>query len=173
VDLIQPAGHRRNGVEISYLADHPEVLGDLAAGFKAQWADHFADQSVDAIKMGFANCCRDCGLPVALVAMVDQTFAGTASLREESGTVCPGLGPWLTHLYIVPALRNRGIGTTLIRAVETEAIRNGYRELHAATARAAAVFERRGWQMVQVVEYHGDRVSVLKTRLTSQRKNEG
>ena len=163
--MIQPVGPSGNGVEISYLADHPEVLGDLAAGFKVQWASHFADQPIDAIKMGFANCCREKGIPCALVAMVEGGFAGTASLRPESGTVCPGKGPWLTHLYVDPGFRNQGIGTTLIRAVEAEARRNGFTELHAATARAAPVFERSGWQMIEVVEYHGDRVCVLRTEL--------
>jgi GNAT superfamily N-acetyltransferase len=167
--MIQPLGGPENKVEISYLADHPEVLGDLAAGFKAQWASHFADQPLDAIKMGFANCCREKGVPCALVAMVEGTFAGTASLRPESGTVCPGKGPWLTHLYVDPAFRNLGIGTRLIRAVAAEARRNGFAELHAATARAAPVFERSGWQKIEVVEYQGDRVSVFRTELQSDR----
>lgn len=169
--MIHSSDKSGNGVEISYLADHPEVLGDLAAGFKAQWASHFADQPVDAIKMGFANCCREKGIPCALVAMVEGSFAGTASLRPESGTVCPEKGPWLTHLYVDPGFRNQGIGTTLIRAIEAEARRNGFTELHAATARAAPVFERSGWQMVEVVEYHGDRVCVLRTQLHPDRGN--
>jgi GNAT superfamily N-acetyltransferase len=163
--MIQ-AGEPGNGkVEISYLADHPEVLGDLAAGFKAQWARHFADQPIDAIKMGFANCCREKGIPCALVAMVGGSFAGTASLRPESGTVCPDVGPWLTHLYVAPDFRNRGIGRALIRAVEAEARRNGFTELYAATARAAPVFERSGWTMIELVEYQGDRVCVFRTEL--------
>lgn len=169
--MIHPFGGPGQPVEISYLADHPEVLGNLAAGFKAQWATHFADQPVEAIKMGFANCCREKGIPLALVAMVGDSFAGTASLREESGTVCPGIGPWLTHLYVEPAFRNQGIGTSLIRAVEAEAIRNGFAELHAATARAAPVFERLGWKMIEVVEYHADRVFVLHTGLDPARGN--
>lgn len=169
--MIHPAGESGPAVQISYLADHPEVLGNLAAGFKAQWSTHFADQTLEAIKMGFANCCREDGLPLALVAMVGQSFAGTASLRQESGTVCPGVGPWLTHLYVEPSFRSQGIGTTLIRAIEAEAIRNGFTELHAATTRAAAVFERSGWTLVEVIEYQGDRVNVLRTSLTAPRGN--
>ena len=163
--MIHPTGHAKNGVQIGYLTDHPEVLGELAAGFKAQWSRHFADQPVDAIKMGFANCCREKGIPCALVAMVDGSFAGTASLRPESGTVCPGKGPWLTHLYVDPEFRRQGIGTALIRAVESEARRNGFMELHAATARAAAVFQRAGWQMLEIVDYQGDRVCVFHTAI--------
>lgn len=163
--MIHSSGEPGDGVEISYLADHPEVLGSLAAGFKTQWAAHFADQPLDAIKMGFANCCREQGLPLALVAMVGPSFAGTASLRRESGTVCPGVGPWLTHLYVEPSLRNQGIGTSLIQAVEAEAIRNGFTELHAATTRAAFVFERSGWKVIDVVDHQGDRVNVLRKAL--------
>lgn len=160
--MIHPDGEPGNGVQISYLTDHPEVLGSLAAGFKTQWAAHFADQPLDAIKMGFANCCREQGLPLALVAMIGQSFAGTASLRPESGTVYPGVGPWLTHLYVEPSLRNQGIGTSLIQAIEAEATRNGFTELHAATTRAVVVFERSGWTVLEVVEYQGDRVNVLR-----------
>ena len=163
--MIHPIGEPKPGMVIRYLADHPEVLGSLAAGFKAQWSAHFADQSVDAIKMGFANCCRDNGLPISLVAMVGPAFGGTASLRPESGTVSPTLGPWLTHLYVDPPLRNQGIGTALIHAVEGEAIRHGFAELYAATARAAELFERLGWNLVEVVEHQGDRVNVLRKPL--------
>jgi GNAT superfamily N-acetyltransferase len=163
--MIHPAGAPRSPVEISYLADHPEVLGSLAAGFKAQWATHFADQPIEAIKMGFANCCRERGLPLALVALIDRTFAGTASLRQESGTVCPGMGPWLTHLFVDPGHRHRGVGRTLIRAVEAEAIRHGFTTLHAATSRAEAVFQHAGWKVIDVVDHQGDRVSVLRKEL--------
>jgi GNAT superfamily N-acetyltransferase len=166
--MIHPAGAPRSPVEIGYLADHPEVLGCLAAGFKAQWANHFADQPIEAIKMGFAKCCREQGLPLALVALVDQSFAGTVSLRQESGTVCPGVGPWLTHLYVDPGHRHRGIGRSLIRAVEAEAVRHGFAALHAATTRAQAVFEHAGWKVIEVVDHQGDRVSVLRKSLDAE-----
>ena len=159
--MIHPGDAPESRVTISYLADHPEVLGSLAAGFKNQWAAHFEGQPLDAIKMGFANSCREQGLPLALVAIVGDSFAGTASLRQESGSVYPGVGPWLTHLYVEPQFRNQGIGTSLIRAVEAEAMRNGFSELHAATTRAAAVFQRAGWMMIEAVDYQGDLVNVL------------
>jgi GNAT superfamily N-acetyltransferase len=152
-------------LRIRYLADHPEVLGSLAAGFKAQWPSHFADLPVDSIKLEFGNCCRDSGLPLAVVAILEQGFGGTASLRAESGTVCRELGPWLTHLYVEPHLRNRGIGTALIRAVEAEAVRHGFTELFAATARAALVFERLGWHLADAADHQGDRIQVMRKRL--------
>ncbi len=163
--MIHSAGEPAPPVDILYLADHPEVLGTLAAGFKSQWSAHFADQPLDAIKMGFASCCREEGLPLALVAMSDGTFCGTATLRSESGTVCPDLGPWLTHLYVDPAWRDRGIGSLLVRAIEQEAARHGFNEIHAVTARAAELFEQLGWSRVEALEYHGDRVTVLRKTL--------
>jgi GNAT superfamily N-acetyltransferase len=155
-------------VQIRYLVDHPEVLGELAAGFKAQWSSHFADQPLEAIKMSFVGCCRDQGLPLTVIALEDETFCGTATLRGDSEKIRPELGPWLSHLYVVPAWRGRGIGATLIRAIEAEAARHGFAELHAATARAARLFERMGWQPFDLVDYQGDRVAVLRKELAGE-----
>ena len=63
-------------------------------------------------------------------------------------------------------MRSQGIGAALIRAVEGEAVRHGFSELFAATARAAEVFERSGWTVLDVVDYNGDRVSVLRKELS-------
>ncbi len=163
--LIQPPQSPVPEVEISHLADHPEVLGDLAQGFKAQWPVYFADQPIAAIKMGFADRCRDEGLPLALVAMVGLSFAGTVTLSAESSTVCREFTPWLTHLYVDPAWRNRGIGRQLIRAVEDLAAGQGFTQLHAVTIRAAELFERCGWEVLQVAEHHGDTVTVVRKSL--------
>jgi GNAT superfamily N-acetyltransferase len=156
-----------DGVRIDYLADHPEVLGDIAAGFKSQWAHHFAGQPLEAIKVGFAACCREEGLPLALVCMDENTFLGTATLRGESGTMMPDVGPWLTHLYVPPVARGRGVGTRLIRAIEAEALRHGFSQVYAVTAQAAALFQRLGWSVLQQVEYQGDPVTVLRRDLAS------
>jgi GNAT superfamily N-acetyltransferase len=151
-------------LEIEYLRDHPEVLNGLAAGFKAQWPAHFADQPIEAIKLDFVSCCREKELPLALVALEDRVFCGTATLRTDS-KIRPQFAPWLAQLYVPPERRRQGIGTALIRAIETEAVRHGFDCLYAATARAAPLFDRLGWTKVELFDYQGDEVTVLRTKV--------
>jgi hypothetical protein len=55
--------------------------------------------------------------------------------------------------------------------VEAEAIRNGFTSLHAATARAAPLFERLGWKVMEIVEYGVDRIWVLRTGFETPKGN--
>jgi GNAT superfamily N-acetyltransferase len=162
-------------MRITYMADHPEAVPHLAAGFKAQWGIYFSRRSVEAIAADFEEyLCRD-GLPLSLVALDDADRAlGTATLRTDSITSRPSLGPWLAAFYVAPDRRNAGVGTRLVRAVEWEARRLGYTELYAGTSRAATLFARlSGWTAVERLAYHGEDVTIFRCDLLASPMGDG
>jgi GNAT superfamily N-acetyltransferase len=154
-------------MRVTYLADHPEAVPYLAAGFKAQWDAYFSHRSVEEIAADFELCLHRDRLPLALVALDDTDRAlGTATLRPDSITSRPSLGPWLAAFYVAPDRRNAGVGTQLVRAVEGEARRLGVGELYAGTSRAATLFARlAGWTAVERLAYYGEDVTIFRCNL--------
>ena len=154
-------------MRVMHLADHPEAVPYLAAGFKAQWGAHFSQRSVEEIAADFEGCLHRDRLPLALVALDDADRAvGTATLRNDSITSRPSLGPWLTALYVAPDRRNAGVGTRLIRTAEGEARRLGFAEVYAGTSRAATLFARLSSSTaVERLTYHGEDVTILRCDL--------
>ena len=90
---------------------------------------------------------------------------GTATLSYDSITTHPHLGPWLTAFYVRPELRRRGIGRKLVAAIEAAAQRLGFAQLYAGSGRAATLFVRIGWQVLERVSYHGEEIAILRRDL--------
>lgn len=164
----------RNGVTIGYLADHPDALPILAEAFRAESPEYFRDRSVaDLVDQLLRPTLQRDALPLALIAHVDGTVAGTAALRAESITTHRHLTPWLAALHVLPAFRGRGLGENLIRAIEGEATRLGLASLYAGSGRAALLFERLGWQVLEWITYHGAPLAILRRELALSGRTEG
>jgi GNAT superfamily N-acetyltransferase len=95
----------------------------------------------------------------------DGTLLGTATLSYDSISTRPHLGPWLTAFYVRPELRGRGIGRKLVAAIEAAAQRLGFKRLYAGSGRAASLFERAGWHMLERLSYHGEEIAILRRDL--------
>lgn len=150
---------------IAPLADHPDAIPALAAGFHAEWRDHYGARTPADIEADFAPSLQRDAIPIALVALRDGIAVGTATLRADSITTHPHLGPWLAAFWVHPAARGEGIGRRLIAAIEREARRLGHSRLYAGSGRAAPLFERAGWRVLERVPYHGERIAILRREL--------
>jgi GNAT superfamily N-acetyltransferase len=84
-----------------------------------------------------------------------------AFIRDAEGAVLGGLDgythwDWLfiSHLWVVEALRGRGFGTALVRAAEQEALSRGCRNAHVDTYdfQARVFYERLGYEVFGVLD---------------------
>lgn len=116
-------------IEVDLLARRP-ALAELLGG----WAydEWYAGRDVPraAVVEAYRRRANQDRLPIAWVALADGTPAGMASLKEDDLWSRPDLGPWLASLYVVPAARNRGIGTHLAAAVVEKARSLGISRLY-------------------------------------------
>lgn len=147
------------------LAARPEASSWLAALFKAEWPDFFAGRSVEEIEREyFRSEGEGRELPVVLVAEADGEIRGTVAIRARGPESHPG--PWLSGLWVDPAVRGRGVGGELVVAMTAEAWRRGHSELYAATATAPGLFRRLGWEELGDYPYHDGRVAVFRVAPT-------
>lgn len=85
-----------------------------------------------------------------LVARTAGTVAGVAYLAYTWTLEKGGSSVWLEELYVVPALRGRGIGSALLTAAMAHAAAHGCHsmdlEVEASHARAAQLYTRHGFR---------------------------
>ncbi|MFG2133485.1 GNAT family N-acetyltransferase [Streptomyces sp. NPDC048751] len=104
----------------------------------------------------------------AWVAELDGRVVGHVVLsHSDEGDLAPGL--WRTRhpeagaaavvnrLFVSPAARGRGIGSALLERATSEAYARGLHpvlDVVASDTAATALYERLGWELLDVVEQH-------------------
>lgn len=146
---------------ISYLADRPDFIDQLAPLLHAEWGHlHPGATFADRVAMLHRHAGRD-ALPIALVAHGGDELWGTASLTAADLDERPDLTPWLAGVYVLSAYRGRGLGSVLVRAVEDLARARGFTRLHLVTAGQEAFYSGLGWQTLERRTYLGEAVTVM------------
>jgi GNAT superfamily N-acetyltransferase len=141
---------------IRALADCRESIPELCRLLGIEWPAWYGQGAAGHVAR-YAN--RD-AIPLGLVAFENGTLCGFAGLKTEaiSGYEC--LEPWVGAACVVPELRNRGIGSQLVLALEQEARRLGFTHLYAGTGRAGNLLHRCGWRELGMASQNGEIVSV-------------
>jgi GNAT superfamily N-acetyltransferase len=152
-------------LRIEYLSNHPEVLPVLKQWFETEWASYYGLGGRGDAQRDLAAYANGTRLPVGVVAFLDNEICGVAALKSESISTHSHLSPWAAAAMVNPAHRGRGIGTELIRALEEEAKRQGYCDIYCGTSTATHLLERRGWRLMEQVEYDGANLSIYAKAL--------
>jgi GNAT superfamily N-acetyltransferase len=82
---------------------------------------------------------------VALIAFLDGEPAGTGMLVLSEIKPVHQVSPWLVGLFVAPDFRRRGVGRTLVRAIEEQARQRANTQLYLYTDEAKGFYERLGW----------------------------
>lgn len=142
-------------MEISYLADHPEHIPDLARLLLDHWRPYNPDQTLEErIAKLHAHLNRD-RLPIALAALSGPHLLGIAALRVHDLDDRPDLTPWLGGVYVKPAFRRQGVGSALTAAVESKAQDLGFREIYLFTLDREDWYASLGWSTLESFRWRG------------------
>ena len=155
-------------IEIAYLADHEEAIGELAQWFYGEWSYLYPDKALDDVKNAIAERTNRDRVPMALVAFEGAVLAGTVCLKTHDMDTRLDLSPWLAGLYVAGPFRGRGIGTTLVKAVEQKAIGLGIRKLYLYTPSAEVFYLRLAWLTLEVTEYLGTKVTIMDKEMRAR-----
>ncbi|UVI33348.1 GNAT family N-acetyltransferase [Paenibacillus spongiae] len=108
------------------------------------WHDWGGGQSLDYMKYTTLHSAQRVRVPMLFITLADQRLVGTVSILMNDLRCRQDLYPWLTSLYVVEDMRNRGIGRLLQKRAIDEGRRAGYKNLYLITNHDG-YYEKSGW----------------------------
>lgn len=133
-------------IAIGYLADHQELIPDLAAYAYAEWKDLYPpDFGVTQVGEILKKRAVKDRIPITLVAMKGALCVGMASIKLTEESSDPDLSPWVATVYVREDCRKLGVGRALMDALELKAAALGVKTLYLTADNAEQFYLRLGW----------------------------
>jgi GNAT superfamily N-acetyltransferase len=157
-------------ITIDYLADHPELLDQLARLSWKEWQEIYQqrDQTLEHCLKNYRERMNTDRLPLTFIAIQDAKLVGMVSLKFHDMDTRPDLDPWLGGLLVLPEWRNRGIGTMLMHRATEEARQLNVSRLYLWTHSHSAerLYRKLGWEVVDQANYFGKQAVVMQLDLS-------
>jgi GNAT superfamily N-acetyltransferase len=151
-------------MQISYLAEHPELAVQLIPGLLENWAPIFPQQTAADRAAIFKAHLNFDELPIAWVAHDGDTALGTAALRQCDLKGREDLSPWLGGVFVLPNHRRKGIASALCQVVEGKAFERGASRIYLFTSGQESLYEGLGWSILEPVVWRGLQCSIMSKR---------
>lgn len=128
------------------LRERPDLFDKAVDWHHGKWAAE-ARRTRGEIEGFYRESLDTRPIPATLLALAAGVPAGMASLRafDPFYPAFKHCTPWLDSLFVDPAFRGRGIGTSLSEAVAALALRLGHREIYLGTPDQQKLYARMGW----------------------------
>lgn len=140
------------------------VIRQLADAFASEWPKWATRVGRAAVEASFVS--GEAGLlPAVFAALRGEEAIGTVALRRWFDEAPMAQSPWVRGLWVARAHRGRRVDRALMKAAEAEAMRLGFRQVHAATTSIERLGERWGWHAFHRLEHHGEPMVWMVKRL--------
>ena len=154
-------------LKIANISEYQQFIPELARLHQAEFG-YLAPQFSEASRAErLRNTCRDEEPPVFFIAVNESGLIGSAGLVPEDMRTRKDLTPWLAGVYVKEEYRNQGAATALVARIESEAANRNVETLYLFTPRAAALYRKLGWSMLESCQYMGTQVDVMFKRLAT------
>lgn len=131
---------------VESLADHPDLLDELARWLWREWGT----EPVEKVRGRLAQRANRDEIPFTVVAFADGEPVGTATVCwDDIALAYAGKGPWLSGVLVRGQARNLGVGRALLAEAERRTAALGYDELWLHTGEAQRFYERCGYELVR------------------------
>jgi predicted N-acetyltransferase YhbS len=155
-------------MDIQYLGDHRELIPVLAGWIYEEWSYLYPGTTLLDFEGLFLERINKKSLPLTFVAIEAGEPIGTVSLKAFDMETKSELTPWITSLHVAEPWRRRGIGSSLVKAIEQKAAELGFRKLFLFTTVDAHVdpfYKRLGWSVKERTTYHSYPVILMEKEL--------
>lgn len=152
-------------MKISYLADHQDVIPILSKWFYREWSYLHPERTEDDFCRLISERINKDKIPMALVAFDQDDLLGTVCLKVNDMDTKPELTPWLAGLYVKESWRRKGVGSTLVDAIERKAFDIGVNHLFLYTPESEHFYSQLGWVVTEREDYHNVPVTVMEKEI--------
>jgi hypothetical protein len=153
-------------VAYSLLALHDRCRVVVAEWLRAEWPSWYGPGGSGNADTDVLEYAQDNQLPLGVLAFAAGAPCGFGALKRDTVPGFEGTAPWLGAGYVIPSLRGRGVCLGLVRALEAQAWRVGYKSVYCATSTAGSLMARAGWLLVGESSLGGKTVAVYRSALT-------
>lgn len=152
-------------VRIEDLSRYTDYIPTLAHLHFAKWGELTGTSTEADYKALLVRCTSSRQIPATLVAVCQNRSLGSVNLVDCDMQIRPELHPWLAQLFVHPAERGRGIGSSLVQAAVARSKELGFHALYLYTSGTLLSFyERLGWVVREIVPYKGKERTVMETK---------
>jgi GNAT superfamily N-acetyltransferase len=152
----------REQMRIEYLADHQDVIPILSAWFYQEWSYLYPERTEDEFRRLISERTNKDKIPLSLVSFEGDELVGTVCLKIHDMDTKPDLSPWLAGLYVKESWRRKGIGSTLVKAIERKALELGIHHLFLYTPESEHFYSHLGWKVRGKEFYHHVPVAIME-----------
>lgn len=154
-------------MEIRYLKEYRQWIPTIAQWFNDEWGDFYPNLTVNDIIKRLEQRTNTDRIPLALVAIEDDTVIGTVSLKQYDMDTRMQYSPWLASLYVEKKHRHQGVSVRLIQAGIDKAVHMGIKTIYLYTIipQHKAFYLARGWKFIETTTYRGRTAIIVKKRL--------
>jgi len=149
-------------MEIEYLADHKDVIPNLARWSSDEWSYLHPARTLSDVEKAMLDRSNKEHIPLGLVAFDSGKVIGMIALKTSDLESRPNQSPWLAGLYVDKKHRSKGVGTKLVLAIEKEAARIGVSKLFLYTPDAEDFYSKLSWIVRERTEWQGYSVTVME-----------
>lgn len=118
-----------------------------------------------SLSQGLARLSAEVGqpdeLPHTLLAISQDQLLGAATLTVFGRQLAPINAVWLTNVWVAPASRGRGLGTSLCQAQVGRAHQLGLKALWLYTHETVSFYRRMGWQLQRQTTLSGRQCHIM------------
>jgi N-acetylglutamate synthase-like GNAT family acetyltransferase len=148
-------------LQIFHLRNKGHYIPTIAGWLFDEWEHLRPGSNLTNVIKRLANRCKAERIPSVHVAEINAMPVGTISLIDYEMDIRADLNPWVTAVYVHPWYRNRGIGSALMRHIETVAVGLGIENLYLFTPNRQSMYATLGWQVIENLAYHQMDVSIM------------
>ncbi len=156
-------------MKISYLVDVPEAIPIIAGWLFSEWGQYREGNSLEKIRGRLELNLNKETLPIIIVATINKTSVGTASLRQSDGIENrPTLSqhvPWLASVYVPTEHRKQRIASKLVNYIADIAQAQGHKKLYLRTEDKVTFYQKLGWTTIETLNTESGITTVMYKNL--------
>lgn len=155
-----------HNMQLDLLKNHPQMVLIIAEWIYNEWRSYDSSLTLEKLVLSFSARLNSDRIPMTFVVLKNQKPIATISLKYETTpefSDFPKNVPWIGSLQIDPQARYHGIGSELLKLVQTVARQFGHDTLYVYTSKPENVnwYLKRGANLIEERPFRNHTINIM------------